>query len=363
MKNCDFLSIDTEFMHSKNFYAEPALLQIKFDDQILLIDLVKIKNKDLIKSILKIEKAKKLIHAGSEDLQIFYHSYDVNLENFFDTQIMAHWLLDKKDSAPKFSYGKLVNLVAGIELEKSQTRSDWLKRPLDEKQKNYAAEDVEYLFSIFKYLKNQQKSGEKIVFEDINLSFFEIAKIESDYSARNISRVNKYARDYRLYDQNGKFSREELAHLCALNDWRLEAAKLHNLPVRWVLPDKNMINLVKKKALYKKDFLESDFVNSFFVRKYGKILLNLLDQNLKNLDKFNQIIPKKDKKIKNLTGAWSKAIEEFEKSFYIRENSLISGKIKYLMLLDYLKTGTMARSYNLTDWRFKVAKSLFNLKF
>lgn len=359
IEKAEFLSLDTEFIRRKSFFAKPALLQIKFADQILLLDLVSIKKSSIIKRLLSFDNPKKIIHSASEDLQIFYHSYNTKLENFFDTQIMGHWLLDENTSTSKLSYAKLVKLATGIELEKSQTQSNWLNRPLNQSQLNYAAEDVDYLVKIYRFLIEQPKSTQRVKFGNFDLTFFDIAQKESDYIAKQLNRIYKYATDYRLYDTQGKFTSEELAHLSAINDWRLEAAKLHNLPIKWVLSDAHMLNLVKNKAMYKRDFLESDQINSVFVRKYGNILLKLLKQNLNNLDKFNRTISTKNKKLKNMTGAWSKRIAEFEQDFSIREKSLISSKTKYLILLDFLADGEIKKSYNLPAWRFEAVKQLF----
>lgn len=355
----EFLSLDTEFIRRKSFFAKPALLQIKFDSQILLIDLISIKDSSIIKHILSLDNPKKIIHSASEDLQIFYHSYNSKLENFFDTQIMGYWLLDENTSPTKSSYAKLVKLAVGIELEKSQTQSNWLKRPLSQSQLNYAAEDVDYLADIYIFLAEQPRSAKRVKFGDFDLSFFDIAKDESDYLANHLSRVYKYATDYRLYDMQGKLTSEELAHLSAINDWRLEAAKLHNLPIKWILSDAKMLNLVKNKAMYKRDFLESDQINSVFIRKYGNILLKLLSQNLKSLDKFKRTISSKNEKLKNLSSAWSKKIAEFEQDFSIRENSLISNKTKYLILLDFLTNDKIKKSYNLPAWRLEALKQTF----
>lgn len=362
IQTAEFLSIDTEFMRRKNFFAEPALLQIKCDDEVLLIDLVSIQNTDLIKSILRSENPKKIIHSATEDLQIFYHSYNSKLENFFDSQIMAQWLLNKDEPLAKLSYAKLVKLATGVELAKAETRSNWIKRPLSQSQLNYAAEDVEYLLKIYHFLLEQKRTQQRVVFDDVNLSFFEIAQVESDYLAKHIGRAFKYPTDYRLYDTNAKLSREELAHLSAINEWRLEAAKLHDLPIKWVLSDHHMIELAKNKTMYKQDFLESNHINPVFIRKYGAILLDLLHQNLESLEhsnKFSKTLSNKNNRLKNLTDAWNKNILEFEKDFCIREGSLISSKIKYLMLLDYIKDGEIKKHYNLTQWRFKAVKQCF----
>ena len=50
------------------------------------------------------------------------------------------------------SYAQLVEHFLGISPDKSQTRSDWLARPLNAEQRSYAAADVELLARLYPYL-------------------------------------------------------------------------------------------------------------------------------------------------------------------------------------------------------------------
>ena len=73
------------------------------------------------------------------------------MQNIFDTQIADSFL----NGEFSISYQGLVEKVLGIKVDKGETRSNWLRRPLRDSQLNYAASDVEFLIELF---KNQKKS-------------------------------------------------------------------------------------------------------------------------------------------------------------------------------------------------------------
>jgi len=68
--------------------------------------------------------------------------------DFFDTQIAAALA----GLGFGLSYQKLVALVFGVEIAKSETRSDWLQRPLTAAQIEYAAHDVAWLPQLHAHL-------------------------------------------------------------------------------------------------------------------------------------------------------------------------------------------------------------------
>ena len=84
-------------------------------------------------------------HACGEDIDLIYHYADKkNLNNVFDTQVGLSFL----GHGLQVSYQNALKLVLDIDIDKDQTRSDWLARPLTDEQMNYAANDVLYIMRL-----------------------------------------------------------------------------------------------------------------------------------------------------------------------------------------------------------------------
>lgn len=140
-----FVAVDTEFRRTKKDNMRLALLQINDGEEIYLIDTVSITNpKDDINFLFS-ESVLKILHSCKEDLEAIYSWTNYKMVNIFDTQL-AHSFFNDDYS---ISYQSLVEKYLGISLEKSETRSNWIKRPLSEAQLKYASLDVEYLIHLY----------------------------------------------------------------------------------------------------------------------------------------------------------------------------------------------------------------------
>ncbi|MEM1436795.1 MAG: HRDC domain-containing protein [Pseudomonadota bacterium] len=139
------LAIDTEFMRTDTFFARPGLYQIASEDSILLADPVAIDDWTPLVEALEDPAVTVVMHSCSEDLELLYSHLGVQPTRLKDTQLMQAFL------SPDYSlsYAALVARWREIEISKAATRSDWLKRPLTEAQRHYAAADVLYLGGIY----------------------------------------------------------------------------------------------------------------------------------------------------------------------------------------------------------------------
>ena len=88
----------------------------------------------------------KVLHAARQDMEIFYKICDESVPGpIFDTQI-ASMALGLGDSA---GYGALVKSRLGLNLDKGARFTDWSRRPLSDKQLNYALADVTHLRDLY----------------------------------------------------------------------------------------------------------------------------------------------------------------------------------------------------------------------
>lgn len=168
-----FLAVDTEFRRTNKDNMRLALLQINDNEEIYLIDTLALPQPKEHVSFLFSESVTKIIHSCKEDLEAIFSWTNKEMVNVFDTQLANAFL--EKDYA--ISYQGLVESKLGILLEKKETRSNWIRRPLTEAQLKYAALDVEYLINIYLDQKTQLKKAKKMSWYDediqqlINLTF------------------------------------------------------------------------------------------------------------------------------------------------------------------------------------------------
>lgn len=138
------LALDTEFVRTRTYYPQLGLIQLYDGEQVSLIDPLTITEWAPFKALLQDVNVTKFLHAGSEDLEVFLNAFGMMPEPFIDTQILASF----SGHALSCGFAALVESFTGIALDKSESRTDWLARPLTERQCDYAAADVWYLLPI-----------------------------------------------------------------------------------------------------------------------------------------------------------------------------------------------------------------------
>ncbi|NNJ73358.1 MAG: ribonuclease D, partial [Enterobacterales bacterium] len=146
LMHTQYVALDTEFVRERTFYPIPGLIQLADENQIYLVDPLKVTDLQPFLNLLENPFVTKVMHSASEDIELFFAMGCTQPKAIFDTQIAATWL----GAGLSLSLANLVKYHTEIELDKSQTRTNWLARPLSAKQSAYAALDVKYLLGISK---------------------------------------------------------------------------------------------------------------------------------------------------------------------------------------------------------------------
>ena len=151
------VGLDTEFMRRNTFYPQLALLQLGWNGRHALIDPLAFDIGDALQPLLGAGPAVTVMHSASEDLETLAPLLPDGPQTLFDTQIAAAFA----GMGLGISYRALVAELAGVELDKGETRSDWLQRPLTDSQRSYAALDVVYLKTIHEQLVERLRQRER----------------------------------------------------------------------------------------------------------------------------------------------------------------------------------------------------------
>lgn len=148
LRTSPVVALDTEFMRVNTYSPVLCLVQVFDGDEAVCIDAIETSSLAPLLDALDGTEQPALLHSARQDLETFYVTEARLPPRLYDTQVAA--AVTGPDD--QLSYAQLVHQVAGVELPKSQTRTNWAKRPLTDNQLRYAADDVLYLPQIRDYL-------------------------------------------------------------------------------------------------------------------------------------------------------------------------------------------------------------------
>ncbi|STS13321.1 ribonuclease D [Klebsiella pneumoniae] len=154
------VALDTEFVRTRTYYPQLGLLQLFDGQQVSLIDPLTINDWAPMRDLLLNQDVTKYLHAGSEDLEVFLNAFNLMPQPLIDTQILAAFC----GRPMSWGFASMVEEYSGVALDKSESRTDWLARPLTERQCEYAAADVWYLLPIASQLMAEtDRAGSSVV--------------------------------------------------------------------------------------------------------------------------------------------------------------------------------------------------------
>lgn len=215
------VALDTEFVREKTYYPQLALVQLGVPGEILLIDPLVPGIAEVLKPWLLNPEICKIIHSPSEDLQAFARGVEAVPTNIFDTQAAAALC----GMGAGLGYQKLVELITGHLLEKGETRSDWLKRPLSESQCHYAADDVHYLHEVHAVLLEKLQ----------NLNRLHWLQADGERAVRNANNDIDDPFPHLSLSRAQALDTKAQALLCRLLRWRDSKARMSDKPKSWIL--------------------------------------------------------------------------------------------------------------------------------
>jgi len=229
----DRVALDTEFIRTHTYYPMPGLYQVASGDRVFLLDPLGIDDWQPLIEYLRDPHTTKIMHACLEDLELLHNHLGVSPRNVFDTQYANAFL------SPDFSlsYAALVERLLGISLEKHETRSNWLQRPLSDEQIRYAIDDVTHLLRLYQSLSDDLESLGRSAWFGADMR---------DRSEYQVSEPTLY---YRNVKKAWQLSDQQLAVLQTLCAWREDTARSENVPRNRVIWDEHLFGFARIDAL------------------------------------------------------------------------------------------------------------------
>lgn len=225
------LGLDTEFMRRNTFHPQLALLQLGHDGRHALVDPLAFEFGDTLDRHLAARPLTSIMHSAGEDLETLAPQLPHGPSTLFDTQIAAAFA----GMGLGLSYRALVAHFTGVELDKGETRSDWMQRPLTASQRSYATLDVVYLATVHAKLRDKlaARGREAWFAEDCERLKHRAGQAGPTQPQRDL----RGAADW-------PHARQALLRRILL--WRDEAARRFDKPRPWLLDDAHALDLAHR---------------------------------------------------------------------------------------------------------------------
>lgn len=227
-----FLAVDTEFERTSTFYARIGLLQIADSRRCYLIDPLSIKDWTGFKQLLSTPSCTLVMHSCSEDLSLLQTFLGCLPVSLFDTQLAAAFL----GIGFSISYQDLIEQFLGVVVAKDETRSDWIKRPLSDKQIHYAAADVRYLLQVGEILSKQIEAKGM-------LGWLRAECKQQLVIADRLEDESQWESYYMGVSNAWRLDNQGLQALQQLCVWREQKARQKNKPRSWIVKDIDLLKL------------------------------------------------------------------------------------------------------------------------
>ena len=230
LSKADFVCVDTEFMRENTFWPELCLIQIADSEEAAAIDPLArgLDMTPLLNLLVDNEDVLKIFHAGGQDVEIIFNITGKTPHPIFDTQIAMMAV----SQSEQIGYSNLVESWLGLQIDKGARFTDWSRRPLTERQIEYAIGDVTHLAKIFpKLLQRLIKTGRGVW---LNIEMEKLADPAGYRNDPNLAwhRIKAAGRNPAM-----------LGRLKALAHWRELEAKDKNIPRGRIVRDETVADI------------------------------------------------------------------------------------------------------------------------
>ena len=223
-------AFDTEFHRERTYYPRLALAQFAWDGGIALVDPLAV-DVTAMRPLLESDVVA-VMHAAQQDLDVLTHSCGAIPRRLFDTQLAAGFVGYGTPSLASLLQGELK-----ISVPKGDRLTDWLRRPLTEDQKSYAASDVAHLLELQDRLVAQMDRSGRTSWAEAACEELRLKPVSGNDPDGAWMRL----KDVRTLKPKARGVARSLAA------WRERRAMAVDSPVRQILPDLAILGISQKQ--------------------------------------------------------------------------------------------------------------------
>jgi ribonuclease D len=259
------MALDVEFLWERTYAPIPCLAQVATTDEIALIDPIEGGKLDDIAALLADPAVEVVMHAPSADLTLFALGFDVRPANLLDSQLIAGFV----GMGAGQSLGALLGRVIDVKVAKTEGYSDWSRRPLTAAQLEYAAADVAHLFALVDELMQRADALGRVpwVLEEHERRYGPGARVAPDPWE-----------SWRKVKGQGRLQPAERAVLRRAAAWRETEARRRDRPTGWLLPDRTLIEVARRRPKGPSALLSERGVPSAMREREAQALISAMDE-------------------------------------------------------------------------------------
>ncbi len=267
VRRADRVGVDTEFLWERTYYARLGIVQLALDQESCwIIDAVAIRDLSALGSLLSDATTTKLLHDAQQDLTLLRRATGSYPRGIFDTRLACGFAGLKAS----ISLGSALREVLRVSLPKTETRANWVKRPLSERQIHYAFDDVRYLPELqMELLRRAHERG---------LAAWLQAEMRA-LDDRGLYAERDAEEQYLRVRGRGHMTESATAALRLLAAWREREAARRDRPRGHIVPDAALITMARECPSSFAELRHCEGLSQRAARRYGQVLLRLIKES------------------------------------------------------------------------------------
>lgn len=237
-----FVTVDLEFIREKTYFPQLCLIQTASADEAAIIDPLA-EGLDLTPffRLMENNRVTKVFHSCRQDVEIIYELSGIIPQPLFDTQVAAMVC----GFGESISYERLVKALLNVDLDKTDRLSNWMLRPLDEHQLEYALGDVTHLVKIYEMLRQEMQSKNRLHWVDEENA---VLACPQTYVTPPLEAWHKI--------RHRSHSCKVLSALRDLAAWRETRARNKNVPRQSIVKDETLVMIATARPQNQEQLLQ-----------------------------------------------------------------------------------------------------------
>ncbi|MEC8957177.1 MAG: ribonuclease D [Nitrospinota bacterium] len=254
LHSSEVLAVDTEFVRERTYFHKVGLIQVAGKNECAAIDPILLDDLSPLLEILKDPNKTKVFHAARQDLEILVRLCGQVIPPVFDTQIAAALV----GWGSQISFAKLIQKALGKHIHKTETYTDWCRRPLSQNQIQYAIDDVRYLMPAYESLLEKLKQ--------LNRSNWMKGEVSNWEDSATFALPDPQTRYMKIKSLRSLKPRN-MAVLRELAAWRERLAVTRDCLAKSIVRDETLLEIARKMPA---DIKDLSSIRGFYHKELGK---------------------------------------------------------------------------------------------